>query len=56
MIRWLLGLVGLCPHAHRLYVRNEDQRLLLACERCGHAVPALRVDSDYQADAARRIG
>jgi len=37
-----------CRHAHRMFQRDDDGRLMLSCADCFDTVPALKVESDYQ--------
>lgn len=39
-----------CLHEHRMFQRDEHERLMLRCEKCGHTVPALKVDADYPSE------
>jgi hypothetical protein len=47
MIGWVLKLVGVCPHEHRLKKRDATGVLRLVCDACGDSVVALRRDESF---------
>lgn len=51
MIRWLLARLGRCPHRHA-YREIRSGVLMLVCDTCGHAVPAV---TWTKAEKAKRV-